>query len=64
MVGPVGECKKYIDSCIQMVVDDRKHDDVDQDYDVITRLAVAMKVGDLYNEVKKRCPQRTIPSIQ
>lgn len=32
---------------------------------MITHLAVAMNVGDLYNEVKKRCPDETpIPSIQ
>lgn len=43
------ECKKYIDGCIQTAVDDRRHDEVDQDYDVITQLAVAMNVGDLYN---------------
>ena len=42
-----------------MAVDDRRHDEVDKDYDVITHLAVAMNVGDLYNEVKKRCPEET-----
>lgn len=59
------ECKKYIDGFIQTAVDDRRHDQVDKDFDVIIHLAVAMNVGDLYNEVKKRRPEGTqIPSIQ
>ena len=59
------ECKKYIDSHVETAVDDRRHDTVGMDGEVVTHLAVAMNAQDLYEAVKKRCSEDTpIPSLQ
>ena len=58
-------CQKYIDSCVQTAVDDRRHDELDSDNTVITHLATAMSANDLYRTVKEQCPENTpIPSLQ
>ena len=55
--------KQYIE--VQTAVDDRRHDTVDRDDDVVTHLAVAMSAQDLNDAVKERCPENTpLPSLQ
>ena len=58
------ECQHYLDAAVETAVDERRHDDV-HDGDVVTHLARAMSVRDMYKQVCKRCPEQTpIPSIQ
>lgn len=46
-------------------MDDRRHDTVGTDGEVVTHLAVAMNAEDLHEEVKKHCSEGTpIPSLQ
>ena len=63
------ECKKYIDSVAQTVIDDRRHDNVQtENYrspEVITHLATALSVPELHKAVFARIPEGTaIPSQQ
>ena len=47
------ECQKYISEKVETAVDDRRHA-VSDNADIITRLATALSVRDLYEEVCKR----------
>lgn len=51
--------RQYIEVQVQTAVDDRRHDTVDRDNDVVTHLAVAMSARDVYDAVKERCPEKT-----
>ena len=58
-------CQQYLESSVEMAVDERRHDTVEADGDIITHLAKALSVRDLHDEVTKKCPPGTpIPSIQ
>ena len=58
-------CQQYLESSVEMAVDERRHDTVEADGDIITYLAKALSVRDLHDEVTKKCPPGTpIPSIQ
>ena len=61
-------CQTYINSRVDTATDDRRHDSTstnDNETTVVTHLATALSVRDLYDEVKKRVPEDCpIPSIQ
>ena len=58
-------CQRYIESTLETAVDERRHGDVDEGGDVLTHLAAALSVRDLYDQVSARCPPGTpIPSVQ
>jgi hypothetical protein len=60
----LNKCRETISASIETAVDDRRHDAV-SDNEVITHLATALSVRDLYDQVVKRCEEGTkIPSIQ
>ena len=57
--------QQYVQSSVETAVDERRHDTVQGDGDVITHLARALSVRDLHEEVTKQCPPGTpIPSVQ
>lgn len=57
------ECQNYIGSKLETAVDDRRHDAVTKDFDVVTHLANAFSVRDFYEQVVSKCPENTpIPS--
>ena len=59
------ECQNYIESKLETAVDDRRHDAVTKDFDVVTHLANAFSVRDLYEQIVSKCPENTpIPSKQ
>ena len=58
------ECQKYIVEKVETAVDDRRHDTVSGDGDVVVHLAAALSVRDLHSQVQKRCPDAPIPSVQ
>ena len=63
------ECKRYIESRVDTVPDERRHDAVDStslnETVVVTHLATALSVRALHDQVKKRLPEGSpIPSIQ
>ncbi len=59
------ECQLYIASAVETAVDERRHDTVDKNGQVITHLACVLSARDLHDEVSKRCPPDTpIPSLQ
>ena len=59
------ECQRYIASAVETAVDERRHDTVDKNGQVITHLTFALSARDLHDEVSKRCPPDTpIPSLQ
>ena len=49
-------CQEYLDSSVEMAVDEHRHDTVEADGDVITHLAKALSVRDLHEEVTKISP--------
>ena len=49
-------CQEYLDSSVEMAVDEHRHDTVEADGDVITHLAKALSVRDLHEEVTKKIP--------
>ena len=58
------ECQSYLEGSIETAVDERRHDAVDNG-EVVTYLACALSVRDMFEQVCKRCPEGTpIPSIQ
>ena len=61
-------CQTYINSTVDTATDDRRHDSTstnDNETTVVTHLATALSIRDLYDEVKKRVPEDCpIPSIQ
>ena len=60
----LNECKKYIDSTVETAVDERRHDEVEQN-DVVVHLSKAMSVQELHKRVNERLPEGTsIPSEQ
>ena len=60
------QCQQYINASVDTAVDDRRHDVVAGNADVVTHLATALSVRDLHEQqVSKQCPEGTaIPSIQ
>ena len=59
------ECQKYINQHVETAVDDRRHDTVTENSEVVVHFAVALNAQDLHSEVQKRCPENTpIPSVQ
>lgn len=59
------ECQHYLESSVETAVDERRHDPVADGGEVITHLARALSVRDLYDQVCKKCPEGTpLPSIQ
>jgi hypothetical protein len=57
------ECQKYISQKVEVAVDDRRHDKVDSDGDIITHLANVFSIRDLHEQVTRQCPPGTrIPS--
>lgn len=59
------ECQRYLESSVETAVDERRHDPVADGGEVITHLARALSVRDLYDQVCKTCPEGTpFPSIQ
>ena len=58
------ECKRYLQASVETAVDERRHDAVDNG-EVVTHLARALSVRDMFDQVCERCPEGTpIPSIQ
>lgn len=58
-------CQEFVKAKEETAVDDRRHDQVDEDGQAITHLAMAMSARDLDVHVAKECPQGTaIPSVQ
>ena len=50
------ECKKYLNSSIDLAADERRHD-------TVTHLTSALSVRDLHKQVSRQCPEGTpIPS--
>ena len=50
------ECKKYLNSSIDLAADERRHD-------TVTHLATALSVSDLHKQVSQQCPEGTpLPS--
>ncbi|CAG2243123.1 unnamed protein product [Mytilus edulis] len=61
----LSECQNYINEKLELAVDDRRHDKIDKGGDVITHLADAFSVRDLYEQVKaKLAPNILVPSQQ
>ena len=63
------ECKRFIDSVVETAIDDRHHDNVENDTDgnqeIVTHLATALSISDLHEQVSARLPEGTvIPSKQ
>ena len=57
------ECHHYLESSVETAVDERRHDPVSGE--VVTHLARALSVRDMYDQVCKKCPEGTpLPSIQ
>lgn len=54
------ECQTYISANIEVAVDERRHDTIDSEGDVITHLANAFSVRDLHEQVAAQCP----PGVQ
>ena len=60
----LNECKAYIDSTVDTAVDERRHDQVQQN-EAIVHLAKAISVPDLHKRVRERLPAGTpVPSEQ
>lgn len=60
----LSECPKYINEKLEFSVDERRHDKMDKG-EVITHLADAFSVRDLYEQVKAKLPDNTpVPSEQ
>ncbi|XP_071947398.1 uncharacterized protein [Antedon mediterranea] len=60
----LNKCRETINAGIETAVDDRRHDQVSEN-EVITHLATAVSVRDLYDQVIERCDEGTkIPSLQ
>ena len=58
------ECRQYLETSIETAVDERRDDAVDNG-EVVTHLARALSVRDMFDQVCKRCPEGTpLPSIQ
>ncbi|KAI6648992.1 hypothetical protein LOD99_6875 [Oopsacas minuta] len=58
------ECKRYLETSIEIAVDEHRHDAVDNG-EVVTHLAHAFSMRDMFDQVCKRCPEGTpLPSIQ
>ncbi len=58
-------CQQYINASVDTAVDDRRHDVVAGNDDVVTHLAIALSVRDLHEQVSSQCPEgTTIPSVQ
>ena len=58
-------CQEFVKAKVETVVDDWRHDQVDEDGQAITHLAMAMSARDLHEQVAKECPEGTaIPSVQ
>ena len=50
------ECRKYLNSSIDLAADERRHD-------TVTHLATALSVRDLHRQVSQQCPEGTpLPS--
>ncbi|CAC5403203.1 unnamed protein product [Mytilus coruscus] len=61
----LSECQNYINEKLELAVDDRRHDKIDKGGDVITHLADAFSVRDLYEQVKAKLPPNIlVPSQQ
>ena len=66
------ECKRYINEKVETAVDDRRHDTVANNSDIVVHLASALSAHNLHSEVQKRCPEGTprcpegtpIPALQ
>ena len=58
-------CQQYITAHTEQAVDDRRHDKITNDNDVVTHLAMAMNTSHLYDQVCSTVPPDCpIPSIQ
>ena len=58
-------CQEFVKAKVETAVDDRRHDQVDEDGQAITHLAMAMSARDLHEQVAKECTEGTaIPSVQ
>ena len=59
------QCQQYINASVDTAANDRRHDVVAGNEDVVIHLATALSVRDLHEQVSKQCPEETaIPSIQ
>ena len=58
------KCQQYINSTVEIAVDERRHDTVKGD-EIVSHLAQALSARDLHEQVTSLCPPGTpIPSIQ
>ncbi len=58
-------CQQYINPSVDTAVDDRRHDVVAGNDDVVTHLEITLSVRDLHEQVSSQCPEGTaIPSVQ
>ena len=59
------KCQEFVSSKIETTVDDRRHDPVAADGEVVTHLAMAISARDLHEQVAAECDESiAIPSVQ